>query len=114
MDQVYLLFAIMLVAIAAAYMIIVYRKPVKETTIDQGPFDRARRKAGIYAQTHKAGTPVVAQSKDGSWKDGVIIGEHDWALFTFFFTIRFNDGEIIKQEETKVTVVKVVEPKKTT
>ena len=98
MDQVYLSFGIMLVAIAVAYIIIVYnRKPAPK--IDSSPFDRARQKGQSYAKTHKAGTPVVAQSKDGSWKDGVIIGEHDWSLFTFFFTIRFNDGEIIKQEE---------------
>lgn len=112
MDKGELLIAIGVVVLLAAQMIIVYRrKPVKEPVIDQGPFDRARRKAHIYAQTHKAGTTVVAESKDGSWKDGVIIGEHDWALFTFFFTIRFNDGEIIKQEETKVTVVKKEEAK---
>ena len=70
---------------------------------EETPFDRALKKAKQYDVSHKKGTKVVAASKDGTWKKGKIIGEHDWALFTFFFTIQFEDGEIIKQEESKVT-----------
>lgn len=65
--------------------------------------DRHKAKAKEYADTHRSGTPVVAESKDGTWKHGKIIGEHDWALFTFYFTVKFEDGEILKVEERKVT-----------
>ncbi len=63
------------------------------------------KRADQYKITHKPGTRVVAESKNGAWKEGQIIGDHDWRLFTFFFTIKFDDGEIIKQEEGKVTKV---------
>lgn len=67
--------------------------------------ERHKRRSREYSVTHKHGTRVVAESKNGDWKEGNIIGEHDWALFTFFFTIKFDDGEIIKQEERKVTKI---------
>lgn len=67
--------------------------------------DRHKTKAKVYAETHKAGTRVIAESKSGVWKEGSIIGEHDWALFSFFFTVKFNDGEVIKQEERKVQLL---------
>lgn len=72
---------------------------------EETPFTRAIEKSRAYEVSHKKGTRVVAQSKDGTWKEGEIIGEPDWQLFTFFFTIKFNDGEIIKQEENKVTKI---------
>jgi len=72
---------------------------------EETPFTRAIKKARAYEISHKKGTRVVAESKNGTWKEGQIIGEHDWKLFTFFFTIKFDDGEIIKQEESKVSKI---------
>lgn len=66
---------------------------------------RHKKKARVYAETHKAGTRVVAESKNGTWKEGQIIGQHDWRLFTFYFVVKFDDGEIIKQEENKVSKI---------
>lgn len=77
----------------------------KTKLLTETPFDRAHKKAEEYSKTHRAGARVTAQSKDGSWKEGVVVGEHDWHLFTFFFTIKFDDGEFIKQEERKVTKI---------
>lgn len=79
------------------------RSKEEKTTVPDGPFKRAREKADQYAISHKAGTRVAAENKAGIWKEGQIIGEHDWALFTFFFTVKFDDGEICKLEERKVT-----------
>ncbi len=67
---------------------------------------RHTAKAKVFAETHKAGTRVIAESKDKTWKEGEIIGEHDWALFSFFFIVKFDDGEIIKQEERKVSKIR--------
>jgi hypothetical protein len=80
-----------------------FKSKKEEPQKEEGWVTRHKNKAKQYAESHKAGTRVAAQSKDGTWKEGVIIGEHDWALFTFFFVVKFDDGEIIKQEERKVT-----------
>ena len=66
---------------------------------------RHKQKAVAFAKTHKKGTRVVAQNKSGVWKAGEIIGEHDWALMSFYFMVKFDDGEIIKQEERKVNLL---------
>jgi hypothetical protein len=73
-------------------------KPQKEEWVT-----KHLEKAKNYAETHKKGTRVVAQSNSGVWKEGVIIGEHDWALFTFYFLVKFDDGEILKLEDRKVS-----------
>lgn len=80
-----------------------FKKKEVEKPKEEEWVTRHKNKAKVYAETHKAGTRVAAESKNGTWKEGQIIGEHDWALFTFFFTVKFDDGEIIKQEERKVT-----------
>ncbi len=68
-------------------------------------FERHKKRADRYAETHKPGTRVAAENKHGIWKEGVVIGEHDWCLFTFFFTVKFDDGEIHKVEDSKITVI---------
>lgn len=78
---------------------------VNGADIQEDIWERHKRRSREYSVTHKDGTRVVAESKNGDWKEGKVIGEHDWALFTFFFTIKFDDGEIIKQEERKVTKI---------
>ncbi len=66
---------------------------------------RHKARSKRYDITHKKGTRVVAENKNGIWKEGQIIGDHDWSLFTFFFVVKFDDGEIIKQEESKVSLI---------
>lgn len=80
-----------------------FKKKEAETPKEEEWVTRHKAKAIAYAETHKAGTRVAAESKNGTWKEGQIIGESDWALFSFYFTVKFDDGEIIKQEERKVT-----------
>lgn len=65
--------------------------------------ERHKKRSREYSVSHKDGTRVAAENKDGVWKEGKIIGEHDWELFIFFFTVKFDDGEIIKQEAQKIT-----------
>ena len=72
-----------------------FKKKEVEKPKEEEWVTRHKNKARVYAETHKAGTRVAAESKNGTWKEGEIIGEHDWALFTFFFTVKFDDGEII-------------------
>lgn len=104
------LYLLIFFVIAITTIVIINYKPKakanSKSSIDADtPFTRAHEQARVYAITHKAGTEVVAENKNGEWKKGTIIGDHDWALFTFFFTIQFSDGEIIKQEERKVTKI---------
>lgn len=80
-----------------------FKKKEKKKPKEEEWVTRHLAKAKVYAETHKKGTRVAAESKDKTWKEGVIIGEHDWALFTFYFVVKFDDGEIIKQHEGKVT-----------
>lgn len=67
--------------------------------------ERHKKRARGYAETHKAGTKVIAKNKNGIWKEGEIIGEHYWELWHFFFTIKFNDGEICRAQASNVTKV---------
>ena len=98
-----------------------FKSKKEEPQKEEGWVTRHKNKAKQYAESHKAGTRVAAQSKDGTWKEGVIIGEHDWALFTFFFVVKFDDGEIIKEnfirfyspQEQQTAPVKGVEPEST-
>lgn len=75
------------------------KKEIKKT---EDPFDRAIKKSKAYAETHKQGTRVSAMNNNGDWKEGEIIGEPDWTLFTFYFNVKFDNGETIKQSESKV------------
>ena len=70
--------------------------------------ERHKKQARVYAETHKAGTKVIAKNKSGIWKEGEIIGEHYWELWHFFFTIKFNDGEICRIQANDVTKVDVL------
>lgn len=70
--------------------------------------ERHKKRAIAYAETHKAGTKVIAKNKNGIWKEGEIIGEHYWELWHFFFTIKFNDGEICRVQASNVTKVDVL------
>lgn len=52
-------------------------KRKKEEPREEEWVTRHKNKAKAYAETHKSGTRVSAESKDGTWKVGEIIGEHD-------------------------------------
>lgn len=107
MEKVILIGLIVMLFVALIYVLQTrsINKKSEDSKPKETPFTRADKQWAIYQVTHKAGTKVVAESKDGTWKEGMIIGKLDWQLFTFFFTIKFNDGEIIKQEEGKVTKI---------
>ena len=64
---------------------------------------RHKEQARVYRETHKEGTKVIAENKSGVWKKGEIIGQHHWELWHFYFTVKFNDGEIYRVSENKVT-----------
>lgn len=101
-----LIFIECLVVLLGLIIIFILKHKRKDIPVKKEEWvQRHRNMAKKYSETHKAGTRVVAESKNGTWKKGEIIGNHDWELFTFFFTIEFDDGEIIKQEETKVTKI---------
>ena len=83
-------------------------KKEKEENSEPEWYKRHINQAKVYRETHKAGTKVIAKNKSGVWKEGEIIGEHDWELWHFFFTIKFNDGEFCKVQASDVTKVDVL------
>ena len=87
---------------------IVKDSPIKKEPKEEDWVIRHKAQAKIYAVSHKAGTKVIAKNRSGVWKEGEIIGEHDWELWHFFFTIKFNDGEYCKVQASNVTKVDVL------
>ena len=56
---------------------------------------RALLKAERLAKEFKEGTRVYAKKEDGNWYKGTSLGYHDWGLYTTFFLVEFEDGDIL-------------------
>ena len=96
-----------IIILLVVWAILFNEEPTTEPP-EQEWVQRHKIKAQHYSETHLPGTKVVAENKNGEWKKGKIIGNPDWILFACYSTIQFDDGEIYKQEESKITIIEDV------
>lgn len=58
--------------------------------------ERVEKEAKALCEKFKNGTRVYGKKEDGKWYKATSLGYQDWRLFTTYFLVKFDDGDIIE------------------